>query len=404
MVLPTMQDCSEYTATVIKDQIDNEELGMTYDDFGVACRTTRELLYFTSALIEKGIPFRSKKHPFKGPVMRGLIPLLGIMSPEERTDEEINEAVIQGVKSPDFGLSPYTMRDKLDKLATGMNYYEFFVEKKGYRKVYSGGKWGDRAKAYAKFLESIYGQAEDLGPEGSLEILLNYEGPFGSMVESMIESVKNDPQAIETILDENLDADVASDSIIRDYALQPLDPFRSVLEHFDSVDEAFNYVQTVIKKSEALSKSTNPSDPSYNEPAVSLDTVHGWKGLEAKQVFVPMYESGAGGFPHNRSAQDEDLLASERRLAYVAITRGEDEVTILRPQINPLSEKFPVTRSRFVDEACIPIKGENSKTSSVSKRSKRRIPDDVLEHFINEDYDEFSEELEMLEQEAEGGE
>jgi superfamily I DNA/RNA helicase len=65
---------------------------------------------------------------------------------------------------------------------------------------------------------------------------------------------------------------------------------------------------------------------------------------------------------------DEDAMASERRLAYVAITRGQDNVTVLCPMENHVGK--PAGPSQFVGEACISIEkgrgadGEESVSAS----------------------------------------
>jgi len=82
---------------------------------------------------------------------------------------------------------------------------------------------------------------------------------------------------------------------------------------------------------------------------VTLDTVHGWKGLECKHIFVPMSSSwprkketsvsvnltkpkiGNDGNPVALTHQERAKRSyeEEARLAYVAVTRGENSVTIL---------------------------------------------------------------------------
>ena len=64
------------------------------------------------------------------------------------------------------------------------------------------------------------------------------------------------------------------------------------------------------------------SRPDEDETArVRLMTLHKAKGLEFPQVFLPAWEAGA--FPSDYSDRDE-----ERRLAYVALTRGMRRITI----------------------------------------------------------------------------
>jgi len=61
-----------------------------------------------------------------------------------------------------------------------------------------------------------------------------------------------------------------------------------------------------------------------------------------------------GGFPHKRSQGSEALMESERRLAYVALTRGKNKVTILEPKEH---QGKPVEPSQFTFEACVPLVG-----------------------------------------------
>lgn len=123
-----------------------------------------------------------------------------------------------------------------------------------------------------------------------------------------------------------------------------VDIFRKLLSNGDTVEESIEFINLIRGKATKLNV-----DEDKKNKAVVLDTCHGWKGLEAKHVWIPM-ESGK--FPAE-AREDEDpeaKLASERRLAYVALTRGRDSVTILSPRKN---SKGDVSESRFLAEACI---------------------------------------------------
>src|SRR3954462_9195701 len=60
------------------------------------------------------------------------------------------------------------------------------------------------------------------------------------------------------------------------------------------------------------------------QKGVTLMTVHAAKGLEFPVVFVTGLEDGV--FPSLRNGEDEEALAEERRLAYVALTRAEERL------------------------------------------------------------------------------
>jgi DNA helicase-2/ATP-dependent DNA helicase PcrA len=66
-----------------------------------------------------------------------------------------------------------------------------------------------------------------------------------------------------------------------------------------------------------------------NTPAISLSTVHRYKGLEAPGVII--VSAMTGHFPHEKA---QDVQGEERRIEYVAVTRARDRLVISTPVWN----------------------------------------------------------------------
>ena len=82
--------------------------------------------------------------------------------------------------------------------------------------------------------------------------------------------------------------------------------------------------------------------------AVQLLTLHASKGLEYPYVFMVGMEEGL--LPHQVSI-DEDNVDEERRLAYVGITRAQQELTLTYAKIRrQFGETSQTELSRFVQE------------------------------------------------------
>ncbi len=132
--------------------------------------------------------------------------------------------------------------------------------------------------------------------------------------------------------------------------LENLDEFLSVTKHFENVSDdkslvAFLTDLALISDLDEL----NGTDQAAEGDAVVFMTLHAAKGLEFPVVFLIGMEEGI--FPHLRSLENEDEMEEERRLAYVGITRAEEELVLTNAQMRTLFGNIQMNRpSRFLDE------------------------------------------------------
>jgi DNA helicase-2/ATP-dependent DNA helicase PcrA len=110
--------------------------------------------------------------------------------------------------------------------------------------------------------------------------------------------------------------------------IENIDEFLSVTQDFESKNDdksllAFLTDLALIADIDSLNDDGADADP---QDKVTLMTMHSAKGLEFPCVFVIGMEEGV--FPHSRALNDPEELEEERRLAYVAITRAEEELVL----------------------------------------------------------------------------
>ena len=110
-----------------------------------------------------------------------------------------------------------------------------------------------------------------------------------------------------------------------------------------------------------------------SDSQVTLMTVHSAKGLEFPVVFMAGMEEGI--FPHMNAKFDEASLEEERRLAYVAITRAKEHLSVVLAQQRSLygsTQNNPPSRFlREIPESCVNFSGIGSNGYSGTGHEKR---------------------------------
>ncbi len=90
------------------------------------------------------------------------------------------------------------------------------------------------------------------------------------------------------------------------------------------------------------------SDPSENNDAVVISTIHSAKGLEWHTVFIPFALDGC--LPDNRACSDWEALEEERRLFYVACSRAMKQLYISMPAYVTSWDRTFTLKSRFLED------------------------------------------------------
>ena len=112
------------------------------------------------------------------------------------------------------------------------------------------------------------------------------------------------------------------------------------LEEYETLNEFLQYVSLI-----------SDADNVAEDNRVNIMTIHAAKGLEFDTVFLPGWEEGI--FPSSKSIEEEKEvgLEEERRLAYVAITRAKNNLTISHAYHRRIYGDFQMSEiSRFINE------------------------------------------------------
>ncbi|WBL15427.1 DNA helicase PcrA [Sutcliffiella sp. NC1] len=131
--------------------------------------------------------------------------------------------------------------------------------------------------------------------------------------------------------------------------LENIDEFLSVTKNFEDKNDDKTLIAFLTDL--ALVADIDKLDEETGEEleTVILMTLHAAKGLEFPVVFLIGLEEGV--FPHSRSLFEEVEMEEERRLAYVGITRAEQELYMTSAQMRTLFGRTNMNPpSRFIKE------------------------------------------------------
>ncbi len=201
------------------------------------------------------------------------------------------------------------------------------------------GKAGSNIGAFLAKIEVLREQTQGLTLREIIELVLSHSG--------LIEHYRADREGADRV--ENLEELVnAAESFVslegfgRDAVALPVDELVADAETGETLSPLAAFLTHA-----ALEAGDNQAQA--GQDAIQLMTVHASKGLEFDCVFITGIEEGL--FPHENSMSDHDGLEEERRLMYVAITRGRKRLYLSHSQTRMLHGQTRYNlKSRFLEE------------------------------------------------------
>lgn len=172
----------------------------------------------------------------------------------------------------------------------------------------------------------------------------------------------------------------AEKSIEAQSRLENIDEFLSVTKNFEqkSEDKTLVAFLTDLALIADIDQLDQQEEESGGKDAITLMTLHAAKGLEFPVVFLMGLEEGV--FPHSRSLMEEAEMEEERRLAYVGITRAEQELYLTNAKMRTLFGRTNMNpESRFIAEIPDDLlenlnKKKETRATSARKMQPRRGP------------------------------
>ncbi|AVM22909.1 DNA helicase PcrA [Bacillus pumilus] len=131
--------------------------------------------------------------------------------------------------------------------------------------------------------------------------------------------------------------------------LENIDEFLSVTKNFEEQNEDKSLVTFLTDLALVADIDKLDENEEEDKDAAILMTLHAAKGLEFPVVFLMGMEEGV--FPHSRSLMEDAEMEEERRLAYVGITRAEEELYLSSAKMRTLFGRTNMNlESRFIRE------------------------------------------------------
>lgn len=293
-------DEAYYVVKCIKQAISN---GNNYDDIAVLYRTNAQSRNLEEAMLKENIPYRvvGSFYFYSRKEIKDLLAYLRLIH-----NEKDNISLLRVINTPKRGIGLKTI-ENLTKKADEENISI-------YEAITSG-----KELEFKKIIEKLKEVSENVTLTELIDKILT-----GTGIKEELEK------------EEDLTSEVR---------LENLEEFKSITKSFEEREGLISLEDLLLE----ISLVSDAEEYKDDTNRVSLMTVHSVKGLEYKDVFIVGMEEGI--FPHMNSLMESSEIEEERRLAYVAITRAKDNLTIINARRRTLFGREQVNPpSRFISE------------------------------------------------------
>lgn len=285
--------------------------------FGIACRSSKEIPLYAVEMMMRSVPYSSTRDILKETPSQALLSLLGVKS---TNPSEVSNSITSIHTFFNFNL-PEDFNSKLSQEASGDNPYPFLSN--GFSETFDRSE-ASYVEAYADFIKRIMefdGTTKEVFDFLYTELLF----PNGKNLNQNKLDLINQKEM------EMLEDEIYGESV----SLYEIGCF--VQSGFDAIQRIFNDLDIGegLKEVERLKKVSTMYSKEKDKDRVLIRLCKEWKGMECRDLYLPMSPIF---FP--RIGEDLDR---ERKIAYLAITRGQEKVRVLCSEY----------KSPFVDQACI---------------------------------------------------
>ncbi|WP_339237473.1 DNA helicase PcrA [Oceanobacillus sp. FSL W7-1281] len=216
----------------------------------------------------------------------------------------------------------------------------------------------ERLQAYAAEHDiSLFEAVKEVDFTGVSKKAANALAGFGSLISSLTQQQEflTATDMVEAVLERTGYEEMLNNerSIEAQSRLENLEEFKTVTQEFEKASEEDKTLIAFLTDLALIADidRVDEEDPDHFQK-ITLMTLHAAKGLEFPVVFLIGMEENV--FPHSRSMFDEEEMEEERRLAYVGITRAEEELYLTHAQMRTLYGRTNMNPiSRFINE--IPV-------------------------------------------------